>query len=73
MLFRSATPLNEAIEVLELYYTLLLIMLPRKSHESFISLSYLNQSLLQKYTLETWGGISSTKVTQLLPKGEGLE
>lgn len=50
-----ATPLNEGIEVPELYYTLLPIMLPRKSHESFISLSYLNQSLLQKYTLETWG------------------
>lgn len=36
------------VEVPELYYTLLPIMLPRKSHESFVSLSYLNQSLLQK-------------------------
>lgn len=61
------------VEVPELYYTLLPIMLPRKSHESFVSLSYLNQSLLQKITLETWGGIGSTKVTQLLPKGEGLD
>lgn len=62
-----ATPLNKGIEVPELYYTLLPIMLPRKSHESFINLSY-RQSLLQKYTFETWGRISSAKMAQLLPQ-----
>lgn len=49
------------------------IMLPRKSHEPVVvSLSYLNQFPLQEYTLETQDGISCTRVTQLLPKGEKL-
>lgn len=66
--------LNESFELPELYYPLLPIMLPRKSRELIVvSLSYLNQPLLQEHIIKTRGGICSAKVTQLLLKGEGLE